>query len=617
MENNHFKQADRKQHSWKEKKDRFFRWFNRIFSTISITSKMLAIIFLISSIAVGVYLTLRPKKVEISNAASFTEIEGYFTAVVVDDFENSKSTINYYITDDKGNNLSELEIVGELSVKPGEYVMVVGSKDKDGVVVIDTSKDSGYIEILNDGRQTSEREPITGEKRVALILIIPDFFSEKASPAPSIANQNFINRVQPYYYENSFGKLTITSDVYGWYTIPSFDPTYCSSTCVTQLAIDAADPDVNFADYDQIVLGFYYTNFNYGIFTSSTWGPRYWNTDDGVFNIPVAYIDSKKFENTSSQALDITKAHTINHELGHSYGVLHSNGWDCGDEYIGVNCSSIGYADSWDVMGFLDYINYNLPHFGAYHKEFFGWFENYNILEVSQSGTYQLFPIEKATDSVQVLKIPIQNSEWYYIENREKIGYDATISNNAVDGGLIKFSPSVMSLGDSHMIDSTPNSGYDNQDFWDANWTYGKTMQDPYNNLEITPISKVNGILTVVIEFSSPPPIPPSPSPETNRNWPPVITTTSLPTATLGQYYAANIVAQDNDADEILTLEPDDLPRGINTFSCVTSPGSPPTTETCQIFGKPTRPGSYEVNFTVTDSKGTTDTKKFKLIINK
>ena len=469
-------------------------------------------VLLVLSIAVGVYLVNRPKEIVVSNA--YDTLEGTLLAVIVDDFDNNQSSTEYYIRL-KDKRRLRLNVEGDFGVSPGSLVRVNTNQRSKSFNEYGLFVESDQVEVLSDVGTAVSSEGVIGDRRVAIILMN---FSDTNNDTPSVqeASTNFFNRVEPYYKENSFGKLKVLGDAYGWYTFPDLDPT-CTFSCMTQIAIDLADSDINYDLYDQIIVS--YHSHAGGQSNSSTVGAWWdWDTDEGVKSFPVAHIGATTLSDAVDPGLNRNLANTINHELGHSFGVWHANGFDCEEvSFILDGCDSYPYADFYEVMGESNTANL-IAHFGGYHKELFGWFDETNIQNVVTSGTYEIYPIEIQTDGPQILKIQWGIGEWFYLENRINYGYDANLPAAAVEGLIIRSAPTLLSSGDTHLLDSTPNPNDYFWDFMDAGWAYGTTFWNQYHQFGIKPLWKKNNVLSVQIDFlnlesASPVPIIASPSP--------------------------------------------------------------------------------------------------------
>ena len=115
----------------------------------------------------------------------------------------------------------------------------------------------------------------------------------------------------------------------------------------------------------------------------------------------------------------------VAHEVGHNFGLYHSHAMDCGTQVIGGSCSSIEYGDTLDTMGSA------VPpkHFNAAQKERLGWL-NYGtsppITTVQADGVYTIDPLEPMGTAPKALKVRTPGGDWYYIEYRQPIGFDAS-----------------------------------------------------------------------------------------------------------------------------------------------------------------------------------------------
>lgn len=216
--------------------------------------------------------------------------------------------------------------------------------------------------------------------------------------------------------EVSYGKVKITGEIFGWYTLPRSGDIYTTGNkksdgtwggAITREAFTdllpliqkdgICDPNcTNTSVYDEVMAVYH------------GWGSRGSGSSIGT-----------------SQGYFIHP--TTVHEFLHDFNLLHAGKIECKNvnyyfyrDFINgdPNCSTAQYADTHDVMG----VYYRHPN--AYHKERLGFFDAQNIREVSTSGEYTIDLIEEASNAVQVIKIPFGADTYYYLEYRRPVGID-------------------------------------------------------------------------------------------------------------------------------------------------------------------------------------------------
>jgi M6 family metalloprotease-like protein len=418
-------------------------------------------------------------------------IEGTLSVLVEDDFSHNTSREKYFLQDDN-SNLYQLSVSGKLNFSPGSRIRVSTSSYLSTLNPI--SLDPSAVSLLES--PVSSANPVLGSQRLAVILAN---FNNLSVSTPTLANAKSLmdTKFSPFFAEISFNKSSVTADVYGWVTMNI--PATCDLGTYAQKAITAADSQINFNNYKYVLIVFPNNNpaCTYGGIAYYPPGVTY-STAEGNKRLLVSALPDNYFS-------DWIQTNGI-HEFGHSLGLRHANGWECGSATLSTSCSSTEYGDQFDVMGGGGY-SYQ-AHYGAFFKEYLQWLTTQNIRLVTASGIYQVDKIESLTSGIQSLKIPIEGTGKYYnIENRTATGTDATLPANAITGALIKIIPRSLSgsstAEETNILDSSPGSDSFN-DFKDAGFNLNSTFTDSDLGLSITSLSKTNGVLSVKVSFYAP-----------------------------------------------------------------------------------------------------------------
>lgn len=307
----------------------------------------------------------------------------------------------------------------------------------------------------------------TGEQKTAVLLVN---FQDDASQSISrdAAHALVFGQVSDFYWEASYQKTFLSGDTYGWYTIP-----VSKSVCDVDLFAREADraaaaAGVDLSGYDRLI---YLMPDNVCSVAGYNSGPdtvptRTWLLSNNLTSRVVA------------------------HELGHNFGLTHSQSTDCGASSLGGSCSNDNYGDPSDTMG-----SGATPHFNAVQKDKLGWIGTAGqpaVTTVTSSGSYALAPMETAT-GVKALKIqrgvdPATGyPSYYYIEYRQPIGFDTVLGTvgNLTAGVQVRIggkeqNPVVLDM----TPDSAPSSSY--QDIRDSALAVGRTYSDASAGITIT-----------------------------------------------------------------------------------------------------------------------------------
>jgi hypothetical protein len=333
----------------------------------------------------------------------------------------------------------------------------------------------------------------SGSKPFATILCR---FSDSTSvtPHPPSFYDDLMSNTYPgvdnYYREVSYGNINLAgSKTYGWYNLPHDKAYYLTPDGSTydfqRVVTDAtavADADVHFPDFYGINICFnevlplplcYGGYGGYGHLTL-----------DGVtkdYGVTYMHLACHNPENFA-------------HEIGHTFGFMHSSG-----PY------SATYDSKWDVMSGGYFFPPTLPttavgvHTIAYHMDHAGWIPS-NRKYLAARGTASNISMERLALPVNstnylMAQIPIPNSNQFYtVEARMKTGgYDAGIPGDCVI--IHKVDPSRADRW-AQVVD--PDNNGDPNDAG-AMWTPGETFTDSSNNISVQVLNSSSSGFTVSI----------------------------------------------------------------------------------------------------------------------
>ncbi len=365
--------------------------------------------------------------------------EGELLVVVIDDFDNNRAEIEYFISNNEG--IRELSFENPPSVVSGTLITVVGTvqRARDGDEKIQVKS----YTLLGDGApRGGPVNPNLGQQRAAVVLL--NFDNNPTQPITveearrTVFDETYSGSIASNVREYSYNRAWLTGDVFGWYTT-AFT---CGLNTLTSEAVRLGDAHINFQNYNRLII----------VFPSAACGYS------GVGYVGIISVDTAEGRiRMSSNALNGVREiddGTGIHELGHNFELMHANDWECGSASIGAGCSTVEYGNLFDVMG----TSAARGHYSAAHKEKIGWFEPSNVLRVTNPGTYVLEPIETPGSGLKSLKIPT-TSNYYYVEYKRRIGMDAqaiSSTSTAYDGAMININRTAGSA-DTQLLDLSPN----------------------------------------------------------------------------------------------------------------------------------------------------------------
>jgi alpha-tubulin suppressor-like RCC1 family protein len=179
---------------------------------------------------------------------------------------------------------------------------------------------------------------------------------------------------------------------------------------------------------------------------------------------------------------------SITHELGHCYGLLHSNLWQVADgSAISAAGTTTEYGDAFDMMGDASHAfggsRDTRHHFNAWQKNRLGWLPDSAVTTVTTSGTYRIYRFDTATPATGqplALRIFRDGVRWYWVSLRQSFTTNAATTNGAsVVWGF-------NSPQQSQLLDlTTPGSSA-----FDAALAVGATLSDPAYGITIKPLAR-------------------------------------------------------------------------------------------------------------------------------
>ena len=322
--------------------------------------------------------------------------------------------------------------------------------------------------------------PMLGEKKLLILLL--KFNAADPEPYTVAQAQGVIfsnaNSVANYFAEESYGQMTVTGDVRGYFTI-SVNTAACDYTDVGNKARAAATAaGINVAAYTQI-------QYVHNYLSSCGWSG-------------LAYVPGQ--DSWLNQALNLRVSA---HELSHNYGVHHASTMSCTEGGVRVtisansaNCTSSEYGDPFSIMG-------SSPTRHTHNQQLasMGWISGSNLQTVTTAGTYTVGNVEDVNaTSPRGVRISRGNGKYLYLELRQPFGtqFDAfSPTDPAVTGVTIRMSNDWTTIIQSQLLDTTPGT----TGFGDAPLQPGASFYDPVSGVTITTVSVTGGVATVNISW--------------------------------------------------------------------------------------------------------------------
>ncbi len=323
-----------------------------------------------------------------------------------------------------------------------------------------------------------------GTKKVLIIRVdFSDFPGTPSYPSSGAAlTDDYLvnvftgtNGIGDFYVQSSYGKTALqiaaasagdSPDVTAVLRLPQPASYYALGGKNTELHTDARtaaqNAGVNVAAYDRIGVVFRFlgtsvipgSQITYGGLGNID-GPNFWV--NGYFDFRV-----------------------VAHEIGHNYGLYHSNLWQVSDgNPVSESGTSTEYGDTFDTMGINGDITLD---FNPWHKSILQWLPDSAVSTIAAPGTYRVYRFDAAAANLanaRALKVVRDSTRDYWI------GYRRGTSNSSFDGGAYVLW-GYNSNHVSNLLDlTTPGTNVN-----DAGLAIGATFTDTARGITIKPLAQ-------------------------------------------------------------------------------------------------------------------------------
>ncbi len=379
------------------------------------------------------------------------------TGIVAHDIQTGRTSneIQYLLGAKKGSPYSAAQIVGKR----------------------DSYLSGGPIQV------TPKAFPTSGTRNLLLLLVE---FPNAAHQIPSTTFDNMFNQddwngtgsFKQFYYQNSYGQLTVVTVVSGWYMAPqnhdyysySLDPGMTRARGLVRNVVDAANAFVDYSQFDNdndgVVDGVMVIHEGDGAETgnsaniwSHSWvlGPQAVSYDGVTIN---PYTINPEFYNESTNIM--SGIGTPCHEFGHNLGL--PDFYDTDDATNGT-AETLG---AWDCMDGGSYNNNQRKpaHHNCWSKNYLGWISSIPVLSTAQAVTMLNVEFNPVAYRVNTTT----TNEYFLLENRQRLGFDNT--SDLPGHGLVIYhvdGPYITSHMATNDINATAaHQGFDMEEAGDA-----------------------------------------------------------------------------------------------------------------------------------------------------
>jgi M6 family metalloprotease-like protein len=433
--------------------------------------------------------------------------KSYIRYFIYADPVNSGSRIQLKGTKDKSANIQEkIELfpTNPIEMRSGALVRVRGVRLQN-VMATDNGAGSNF-DVLED---PPPPDSVGNQKTLVLLLKSSEnggepFTTQKARDL--VFNDNF----QDFMKEQSYGKVSFSGDVYGWYNLGHDLDCYGNSdygAFPSPIELEAITKkySINLSGYDRIV----YMTDDYGGGCSGV-GKSELSIHGMTYQLSQLILEGMKFfdqpSGWGSQTFPWTNLdYVLSHEMGHSLGLMHANGWDCKNEVVYGDCVHVEYGNPFDTMGSMSLS----LHFQGLYKDILGWLKPDEKLIINSPGNYVIAGLEsKSGYKYAQIKVPNSDESVYSVERRIGTGFDSNLKTDSLksnsDGLLIaKIVKDWVPTSRLININASENNYYES--IRNPSLNSGQIFEDKGLGIVISQVKGLpNNLLSFNVDYSNP-----------------------------------------------------------------------------------------------------------------
>jgi len=348
------------------------------------------------------------------------------------------------------------------------------------------------------------KHTVSGVQNALTILV--DFQNVHHNKTVDQIRDVAINQLNAYYSEVSYGKVSITGQVFGWYTMNHTIGYYGHDSkhpgdddnvvALAKDAIAALPSSVNLSQFNFLVIvhaGEDQASDKYNSLSDEIWSGCFCSVFPKYEPSQSIRAGGRSFSDYMF-ASEFNGVGTFAHEWGHHFGLPDLYDEQAEDSYVGF-WSLMDYGNDCCYNGFESTPSY----VGGWGDALLGWLSPTVVDSSVQLSAIDLRPLESSSPSS--ILVPVSSHTYYFIEDRALKGVDSHLPSPAI---LIYFVDESLSSGEGivKLVDPTtgnvipPQSAM--QTLNEAVFHPGDKFSNPINQVYITFLGNIGSDVTTL-----------------------------------------------------------------------------------------------------------------------